>query len=259
MPDDERRRGVTDDAVLGGRLRLLQPKRGHRFGHDGVLLAAATAARAGDHVVDLGAGVGVAGLALASRVPGLTVMLVESDPALTELAAENGRRNQLEQHVRAVTLDAIAPARAFAAVGLRSGTVQQVMMNPPFNDPAKHNLSPDVARARAHAGGREILNAWCRTASRLLAPKGMVTLVWRADGLADLPPALGSSFGGIKIFPIYPRAETPAIRILVAAMKGSRTPLSLLPGLILNDAEGRPTPEAEAVLRSGVPLLLAKP
>ena len=60
---------LTDDAVLGGRLRLKQMRRGHRVGHDAILLAAATQARDGDHAVDLGAGVGAAGLALAVRVP----------------------------------------------------------------------------------------------------------------------------------------------------------------------------------------------
>jgi len=45
---------LTDDAVLGGRLKLYQPARGHRVGHDAILLAASTAAAAGDVAVDLG-------------------------------------------------------------------------------------------------------------------------------------------------------------------------------------------------------------
>src|SRR5215472_18655381 len=80
---------TTQDAVLGGRLTLRQPKRGHRVGHDAILLAAATGARPGEHAIDLGAGVGAAGLALAARVDRVTVTLVEIDPALAALAAEN--------------------------------------------------------------------------------------------------------------------------------------------------------------------------
>src|ERR1700680_661082 len=76
---------TSEDAVLGGRLRLRQPLRGHRVGHDAILLAAATAARAGEHAVDLGAGVGAAGLALALRVAGLKVKLVEIDAGLCAL------------------------------------------------------------------------------------------------------------------------------------------------------------------------------
>src|SRR3974377_1616880 len=84
---------LTADAVLDGRLRLLQPRRGHRFGHDAILLAAATPARSGDRIADLGAGVGAAGLALASRVPGTRVTLVEIDARLAALAQENAGRN----------------------------------------------------------------------------------------------------------------------------------------------------------------------
>ena len=42
---------TSDDAVLGGRLTLRQPLKGHRVGHDAILLAAATGARAGEHAV----------------------------------------------------------------------------------------------------------------------------------------------------------------------------------------------------------------
>ena len=104
--------------MLGGRLRLKQKKRGHRVGHDAILLAAATDAQPGDRVVEFGAGVGAAGLALAVRCPGVDVTLVEIDPELSDIAAENIVRNGLEQRVRAVTLDVTAPADEFAAQAL---------------------------------------------------------------------------------------------------------------------------------------------
>src|SRR5947208_10037864 len=112
---------LTDDAVLGGRLRLRQQRRGHRVGHDAILLAAATGARPGDRAVDLGAGVGAAGLALAMRVPEVSVTLVEVDPQLAEIAAENILRNGLGGRARAVVLDVAAPSDAFAAAGLGPG------------------------------------------------------------------------------------------------------------------------------------------
>src|SRR4051794_6755261 len=86
---------TTLDAVLGGRLTLRQPKRGHRVGHDAILLAAATQGQSGEHAVELGAGVGAAGLALAQRVAGLKVTLVEIDGRLATLAGENAARNGL--------------------------------------------------------------------------------------------------------------------------------------------------------------------
>ena len=110
---------TSDDAVLGGRLLLRQPLRGHRVGHDAMLLAAATGGRAGEHAVDLGSGVGAAGLALADRVKGLRVTLVDIDAALCDLATGNAERNGLAWP-GARRHDSMWPTcAAFAASGLR--------------------------------------------------------------------------------------------------------------------------------------------
>ncbi|MBM3527167.1 MAG: methyltransferase [Alphaproteobacteria bacterium] len=242
---------LTDDAVLGGRLRLKQPRRGHRVGHDAILLAAATGARSGDRAVDLGAGVGAAGLALAWRVPGAAVTLVEIDPDLAALAEDNIARNGLSDRVRVLALDATSPDAVFAAAGLDLGAFDHVLMNPPFSDPSRQNVSPDAARRTAHVASSGTLAAWIDAASRLLHSAGALTLIWRADGLADVLAALQPRFGGIAVLPVHGRTGAPAIRVLVHAAKGSSAPLSVLPGLMLNDAAGRPSAEAEAVLRAG--------
>ena len=244
----------TEDTVLGGRLRLRQPRRGHRVGHDAILLAAACPARTGEKVVDLGAGVGAAGLALAVRVAGASVTLVEIDPQLAALADENVRRNEMTERVRAVVLDVAAPARAFAAAGLDAESATRVLMNPPFNDPARQRSSADAARRLAHTDARQMLTTWVKAAARLLRPRGTLTLIWRSDGLFNVLAALEPAFGAIEVRPVYPREQLPAIRILVTAVKASRGPLSLLPPLVLADVRGEPTPAAKALLRDGAAL-----
>jgi len=258
MPAERRGADVTEDLVLGGALRLRQPGRGHRVGHDAILLAAACPARSGEHVVELGAGVGAAGLAVAARIPDLAVTLIEIDPDLAALATQNAILNGLAARVRSVNLDVAAPGRAFAAAGLAADSIARVMMNPPFNDPAVQRVSPDRRRRLAHAAPRAILPAWVATAARLLRPRGTLTLIWRADGLADVISALDRAFGAVMILPVYPQADEAAVRILVRATKASRAPLTILPGLVLNDASRHPTPEAEAVLRRGATLALAR-
>jgi tRNA1(Val) A37 N6-methylase TrmN6 len=249
---------LTEDAVLGGALRLRQPRRGHRVGHDAILLAAACPVQPGEQVVDLGAGVGAAGLALAARARDIAVTLVEIDPELAALAAANATLNGLAARVRSVVLDAAAPARAFAAAGLGPESVARVLMNPPFNDPVRQQTSPDRRRRLAHAAPPEALHAWIRTAARLLRPRGTLTMIFRADGLLELGRALDSAFGAFAILPVHPKPDEPAIRVLVRATKASRAPLAVLPGLVLNDAGGHPTPQAEAVLRAGATLPLAR-
>ncbi|HEV2955781.1 MAG TPA: methyltransferase [Xanthobacteraceae bacterium] len=246
---------ASEDAVLGGRLVLRQPRRGHRVGHDAILLAAATPAKAGEHAVDFGAGVGAAGLALAARVPGLAVTLAEIEPALAAFAADNICRNGLDERMRAVVLDVTTGARAFAAAALPPGAAARVLMNPPFNDSRTSRASPDAARRRAHLSAD--LAPWLRSAARLLGAGGTVTLIWRADGIADVLTALARGFGAVAVQPVYPRPDTAAIRVLVRAVKGSRAPLALVPGLVLAGADGRPSEEAEAVLRHGAALPLA--
>jgi len=244
---------TSDDAVLGGRLRLRQPLSGHRVGHDAILLAAATVAHSGEHAVEFGAGVGAAGLALAQRVRGLDVTLIEVDAALSALAAGNAQRNGLDDRVRVLTLD-IGDADAFIAAGVAPGSADCVLMNPPFNDPARQNLSPDARRRLAHAGGLATLSRWAGAAAQVLKADGTLTLIWRADGFADVSEGLGGDYGGIAVMPIFPRPDAAAIRVLVRARKGSRAPLALLPGLTLNDSQGRATAAAEAVLRGGATL-----
>jgi tRNA1(Val) A37 N6-methylase TrmN6 len=257
MTAEADRSQTSDDAVLGGRLRLRQPLRGHRVGHDAILLAAATAARAGERAADLGAGVGAAGLALAQRVAGLDLTLVEIDPVLAALAAENAERNKLADRVRTVLCD-VEDEVTMAGAGISPGSLDRVLMNPPFNDPRRQNVSPDPRRRLAHVADPGLLGRWMASAVRLLKPQGVLTLIWRAEGLDDVLAALAPAFGAAAVQPVYPRTEAAAIRVLVRAVKGGARARSELPGLVLNGPDGKPTAEAEAVLRGGEILALAR-
>ena len=241
---------TSEDAVLGGRLRLRQPLAGHRVGHDAILLAAATEGSAREHAVDFGAGVGAAGLALAARVKGLKVTLVEIDAALCALAAHNARLNKLDDRVSVLACDA-EDVDALAAAGLPPGSADRVLMNPPFRDASRQNLSPDPRRRLAHAAAPGLLPRWIASAARLLKPQGVLTLIWRADALAEVQSALAAEFGGISVLPVHARSDAPAIRVLVRAVQAGRGAPRSCPALVLNDQHGRPTAAAEAVLRGG--------
>jgi tRNA1(Val) A37 N6-methylase TrmN6 len=236
----------TEDAFLGGQLRLRQPRSGHRAGHDAMLLAAATPARSGDRVVDLGAGVGAAGLAVAKRVAGVKLSLVEIDAALADLARGNAASNAIAAEV--IVLDVTSAAGAFAAAGLTLDSVDVVLMNPPFNDPARHRASPDKAREIAHLATAATLEGWIHAGRRILKSGGVLSLIWRADGLAEVLAALGRGFGSLEILPVHADAATPAIRMLIRAIKGGRAPTRMLPALLLNDESGVPNKQVREVL-----------
>ena len=245
----------TEDAFLGGRLRLRQLKTGHRAGHDAMLLAAATPTRRGMRVVDFGAGVGAAGLAVARRVDGIDLTLVEIDGTLANLARSNAAANSIAAAV--IVLDVEAGAEAFATAGLAPDSADAVLMNPPFNDGGRHRASPDAARASAHVAGEDMLERWTHAARRVLKSGGALTLIWRADGITEVLAALDRGFGSLAILPIHGEAGAPAIRILIRAVKGGRAPTQIFPALMLNDESGLPNKQVQEVLAGNGVLPLA--
>jgi tRNA1(Val) A37 N6-methylase TrmN6 len=252
----EPRFDTTEDAFLGGQLRLRQPKSGHRAGHDAMLLAAATSARPGDRVVDFGAGVGAAGLALAKRVAGLELVLVEIDQGLAALARDNAASNEIEAEI--IAMDIASSADAFIAAGLAPDSVDVVLMNPPFNDCSRHRSSPDKDREAAHVADASTLESWLRAARRILKSNGVLTLIWRADALAQVLAALDRGFGSLAILPIHGDAARPAIRVLIRAVKAGRAPTRIYAGLMLNDESGVPNKQVEESLagRGNLPLAI---
>jgi tRNA1(Val) A37 N6-methylase TrmN6 len=247
----------TEDAFLGGRLLLRQPKSGHRAGHDAMLLAASTAARAGDRVVEFGAGVGAAGLALARRIDGIRLVLVEIDDVLAGLARDNAAANAISADI--VVLDVTSEASSFAAAGLTPDSADVVLMNPPFNDSARHRASPDKSRASAHVAGASTLENWIHASRRLLKSGGILTLIWRADGLADVLAALDRGFGSLGILPVHGDPTMPANRVLIRATKGGKAPAQVHPGLMLNEASTVPNKWVQEVLAGKGVLPLARP
>jgi tRNA1(Val) A37 N6-methylase TrmN6 len=248
---------LTEDAFLGGQLCLRQRKTGHRAGHDAVLLAAATPARSGQRVIDFGAGVGAAGLALARRVAGIELVLVEIDAALAELARDNARSNAIPAET--IVLDLNAGAEAFAAAGLTPDSADVVLMNPPFNDPVRHRASPEKTREVAHVATAKTLQGWIHAARRTLKSGGVLSLIWRADGLAEVLAALDRGFGSLVILPVHGDPAAPAIRVLVRAIKGGKAPTRLYAALMLNDESGVPNKQVQEVLAGKGVLPLAIP
>ena len=203
-------------------------------------------------VLDIGAGVGVAGLCLLARVPGIELTAVEIDAGLCALAAENAARNGFGDKVRCRQCrrdraGQIAPRRGALSESYRSADRQ-----PALPCGGQVRAAPDRGRAAAHVMDQGGLAAWVRFFAAMAAPKALLTLIHRPDCLGELLPLLDGRFGDIAVFPLFPKQGEPATRIIVQAEKGSRAGLSLLPGLVLHRGGRAAIPaEAEAVLRGG--------
>jgi tRNA1(Val) A37 N6-methylase TrmN6 len=241
MPDEPR---VSEDGLLGGRVRLRQPVRGYRAGMDAALLAAACDAEAGDRVLEAGCGAGGALLAAATRREGALFVGLERDPAAAALARENATLNGLGDRVEIVEGDVQAGFRALALP-----VFDAAMSNPPFfDDPTELRApTPEKTGAWMADGG---LEAWTGFLLKAVREGGTITVIHRADRLADLLALLAPKAGSFRIRPVQPFADEPAKRVIVRAVKTGKAPLVLLPPLVLHDrAGGKHSAEAEAILR----------
>lgn len=249
---------LTDDAFLGGRLSLLQPRSGYRAGLDAVLLAAAAPICdiRPQRVLDAGAGVGTVGLCVAARCSAAQVVLLERDPLLASLATANVQRNGHSGRVRVVNTDLLAKSAALEEAGLFAETFQHVLANPPYHAQGRGTRSADPRKDASHAMDEDGLDAWGRALARLTAPGGTLTVVHKATALVPLLAAFSPRFGALKLLPIHPRVDEPASRIIVQGRKGSRAPVAILPGFVLHAAGNSFTPAAHAILRHGAALPL---
>lgn len=230
----------TLDAFHRGDFWLVQPAAsGHRAGTDAMMLAAAVPSSFTGRLADLGAGAGAAGMAVASRCPGAQVLLVERSPAMADFAArtlEEPRNARLRPRVSLLAADVTLTGRARRDAGLADNKFDFAIFNPPFND-GTHRGSPDELRREAHVMENG-LDGWLRTAAAIVRPRGGLAAIVRPQSLAELLRATEGRFGGAEIVPIHPRAEAPAIRVVLRAWRGSRAAMKLMPPLMLHDGPG---------------------
>lgn len=252
--------GVTDledgDArLLGGRLILRQPVQGHRVGTDTMLLAGCIA-EPGGLIVDAGAGVGAVGLALALRAPGAAALLIERQPDIAAMAVENAARNGLSSRVRVLNCDLLDLA-ARRAAGLENGSASAVLTNPPYYEQGAVRASPHDARAVAHVLGDGGIGAWMQACLALLAPGGRFAMIHLPQALKDILETCEGRLGAVRVLPVHAKEGEDARRIIVTGRKGSRAPLALAAPFIVHEADGRFTPQADAIHR-GEALLAAE-
>lgn len=238
---------ATADKFIGGRVIVRQMESGFRSGLDAVMLAASIPAEPGQEVLELGAGAGAASLCLARRTS-CSVFGIEIDPALAALADENAAENDLSERVRFLAGNALdLPAELRRAF-------EHVMCNPPFHD-ENGQISPDVGRALA-LRDRGMLADWLIGGVKRVVSGGSFNTILRADRLGEALAVLGER--GISVFPLWPRKGEAAKRILIRAVKGSRAPFAILPGLVLHETGSNYTRAANAILRDGGALELQR-
>ncbi len=245
---------MTDDGFLDGRLQMLQPRNGYRAATDPVFMAAAVPARAGETVLELGCGAGVALACLLHRVP-VRATGLELQQEYADLAVQNMARNGL-------TAEIVQGDLAAMPATLRAQSFDHVMMNPPFFESARHSAPQNAGKATAFLEGDAVLESWLAAGMKRLKPLGWLTIIHRAERLADILGGLGKA-GDIHILPLAARTGRAARRVIVQARKGAAGPLTLCAPLVLHSGESHGadgddfSQTAREILRDGKGLFIS--
>lgn len=245
---------VTEDVLLGGRIRIRQLARGYRVNVDTLLLAATlpSARVGGSRVVEPCCGAAAALLAVAvgyTRPDPIEFVGIERDPRYAQLAQENVALNGQSRRVTIVEADALDPHADY-------GAFDHIFFNPPYDDAAE-GRPPAEGKRGAYIADRPV-GDWIKVWSNRMTSRADMTMIHRAHRLGEILAALEGRLGGVEVFPIRPSATKKARRIIVRAYKGSRAPLKLFAGLDLHPDDGskdKYTPEADAILRGEAHIL----
>lgn len=240
----------TVDLFLGGRIKLIQPSEGYRAGIDPIFLAASLHPKPDEKILDVGAGVGVASLSLAARCPHAKIIGLELQPKLVNLALSNVYRNSLESSVEIMLGDILSPPSL-----LKPHSFDHVMTNPPYYEYNRAQTSPIFGKAKANIETID-LGKWIKSCLKLLKPKGIFTMIHRAERLSEILACLKNRVGDLVIFPLWPGGNKSARRVIIQGRKSIRGDLRLAQGLALHGRLEKYTPEAEAILRHAQGIVL---
>lgn len=235
--------------VLNKRVRLLQPADGFRTSLDSVMLAAGCPVKTGEHVLDMGCGVGGAGFCVLRRVEDTHLTGVDIQADHIDLARRNSDLNNMQGRTNFIAAD----IRAYA----KSGAVfDHVICNPPYMEAGTHTVSPSIRKAAAHGQQGDVsLKDWLDAGFRLLKSGGALTLIHRADAIDQIILGLKNRFGAVEVIPLWPRAGEDARRVIVRAVKDRKSAAHIRAGLVLHEADGSYTPAADAILRDMQPIV----
>lgn len=245
---------LSCDLFLNGALEVLQPKSGYRAGVDPVLLAATVPAKAGDSILELGCGAGVASLCLASRVQGVGLTGVELQTDYADLARQNAVANRIKMEVHCADLSHLPDI-------VLQQNFDHVIANPPYYL-RKHGTAATDAGREAALAEQTPLADWVDVATRRLKPKGHLSFIQDAERLPELLAAIDTRLGGIKILPLSPRIGRAAQLVIVQARKGARAAPQLLAPAVMHEGAAHDgdresyTSQIRAVLREGAALAI---
>jgi len=237
----------TCDAILAGKVRVIQPRRGYRFSVDSILLARFASVRGSDRVLELGAGTGVISLTIAALHRPREIVALEIQPELVAMIGRSAELNSIDS-IRAIAADLRTLHDGKNAKVLRE-SFDVVMANPPYRASHAGRISPHEARRIARSETSATLEDFIAAASRCVRRGGKAAFVFAADRSAELISALREyDLEPKRIRFVHPYNDAPATTILIEARKNGGIEVAVEAPLIMFDSPGVYSQEAREIL-----------
>ena len=223
-------------------LRILQKKKGFRFGIDAVLLADFVRGGPTARCVDLGTGGGIIPLLLLGSGKAAQAVGVELQESYAQMAARCALLNRLQGRLR------IFQGSVTQAPGELGGPFDFVTANPPYKEAGGGIPSAREDRLLARFEVSAPFSEFAACAGKLLKSKGRFYLVHRPERLCDVLCALRSArLEPKRIRFVHSYADKPPVLFLLESLKDGNPHLKFQPPLILYEKDGSYTPEAAAM------------
>ncbi len=236
---------TIESTLLRGKVNLIQPKHGFRASIDSVLLAAAVKPRLNDKILDVGCGVGTAGLCVTSRNADISLTGIDIQEDLIKIAKKNAKLNDIDADF---ICGDIKDEKT-----IENNYFNQVLVNPPYEDEGLK--SPNKIKATSHntSISETTLGDWIKYLHYKLKQGGTATIIHKAEKADQIIKHLTKRrwFGSIVLYPIHPHAGENAKRVIIRARKERYQQMVIKSGLILHKENGDYTDEAEAIFSDG--------
>lgn len=219
----------TLDPFAGGRIQVIQKKRGYRFSIDALLLAQFITFREPARILDLGTGCGILPLLLSLRFPRSHFFALEISPELTDVARRNILINEGRDRIFLLRGD-IRRLPAF----VRPGHFDVVVSNPPYRPLATGRINPDPQKALARHELAITLEELIQAAVHALKARGrwfVIYPAWRLVSLLALCRRYRLEPKKLQLVHSFPNKE--AEWVLLEAVSGGKEELHLLPPFFL--------------------------
>lgn len=238
-----------DVKFFDGQVDVRQPSEGYRAGTDAILLASSLYAKANEHILELGCGTGIVMLLARHHLPDCRFTGLEKSADMLALSRENTAHADnieiAEGSIRKI------PKRWHLQYN-------QVVANPPYFD-NRNAVRMSDSKESSFVNKGLTLDNWIDAMLLALKPRGIGTLIYRADGLEKICCSLAGKAGRLRIQPIHSYADTPAKRIIVQFRKSVKSESVLLPALVMHErgTEEKYAPKAAEILTGKARLILS--